>query len=174
LEHDQVARRRPFVSRPPGRISRLRFFEVRPSPIHGKGGFAARPIPRGTRVAEYTGERITHREADVRYDDARQRRHHTCLFAVDRDTVIDAAVNGGPARYLNHSCEPNCAAVIEGGRVFIETLRDVAPGDELTYDYAIGREGTADEASRERYACRCGARRCRGTMLSPRRARPDR
>ena len=65
-------------------------FEVRPSSIHGKGAFAVRPIGRGTRVAEYIGERITHREADARYDDAHQRHHHTYLFAVDRDTVIDA------------------------------------------------------------------------------------
>ena len=146
-------------------------FEVRTSPIHGKGAFAVRPIARGTRVAEYTGERITHAEADARYDDARQRHHHTYLFAVDRDTVIDAAVNGGRARYINHSCAPNCASVIEGGRVFIEALRDIAPGEELAYDYAIRREGTEDESSGERYACRCGAARCRGTMLSPRRPR---
>jgi len=149
-----------------------RFFEVRPSPIQGLGGFAARLIPRGTRVVEYAGERITHAEADARYDDAGMRRHHTFLFTVDRDTVIDAAAGGGPARYLNHACEPNCAPVIEAGRVFITAIRDIPAGVELTYDYAYTREGGADEDHPERYACRCGAARCRGTLLSPRLRRP--
>jgi len=141
---------------------------VHPSPVQGLGGFATRPIARGTRVIEYTGERITHAEADARYDDARMPRHHTFLFTVDRLTVIDAAVGGSAARFLNHSCEPNCAPVVESGRVYIETGRDIRPGEELTYDYAYGREGGADEEQAERYACRCGARRCRGTLLSPR------
>ena len=149
-----------------------RWFEVRPSPIQGLGGFATRSIPRGTRVVEYTGERITHAVADARYDDAGMRRHHTFLFTVDRDTVIDAAVGGGPARSLNHGCEPNCAPVIEAGRVFIMALRVIGPGEELTYDYAYARQGSADEDHPERYACRCGAVRCRGTLLSPRLRRP--
>jgi len=151
------------------RFRRLhRLFEVRASAIQGSGGFATRPIPRGTRVVEYTGERIGHAEADARYDDASMRRHHTFLFTVDRDTVIDAAVGGGPARFLNHSCEPNCAPVVEGGRVFIVARRDIRSGEELTYDYAYARTGGADEKHGDRYACRCGAARCRGTLLSPR------
>jgi SET domain-containing protein len=145
-----------------------RYFEIRPSPIQGLGGFAIRPIDRGTRVVEYTGERITHAEADARYDDASMPRHHTFLFTVDARTVIDAAVGGSAARFLNHSCEPNCAPVLEAGRVYIETARDIQPGEELTYDYAYRREGGEPE---ERYACRCGARRCRGTLLSPRSSR---
>jgi hypothetical protein len=147
-----------------------RFFEVRPSPIQGRGGFATRRIPRGTRIVEYTGERITHAEADARYDDARGPRHHTFLFTVDRETVVDAAVGGNAARFINHSCEPNCRPVIEGGRVYIVVARDIAPGEELSYDYAYTREGGTDEQREERYSCGCGARRCRGTMLSPRRA----
>jgi uncharacterized protein len=141
---------------------------VRASPIQGRGGFAARAIRRGTRIVEYTGERIPHEEADARYDDAGMERHHTFLFTVDAETVIDAAVNGSAARFINHSCEPNCAPVTEGGRVFIEARRDIAPGEELTYDYALSREGGEDERDPARYACRCGARRCRGTMLSAR------
>jgi SET domain-containing protein len=148
-----------------------RFFEVRPSAIQGSGGFATRNIPRGTRVVEYTGQRITHAQADARYDDARMRRHHTFLFTVDGGTVIDAAVGGGAARFLNHSCEPNCVPVIETGRVFIAARRDIRPGEELTYDYSYSREGGVDEEDEERYACHCGAARCRGTLLSPRRVR---
>jgi len=147
-----------------------RYFEVRRSPIHGRGGFATRSIPRGTRIVEYTGERITHSEADARYDDSRGPRHHTFLFTVDRETVVDAAVGGNAARFINHSCEPNCRPVIEGGRVYIVAARDIDPEEELAYDYAYAREGSPDEQREERYACRCGARRCRGTMLSPRRA----
>jgi uncharacterized protein len=154
-----------------GRHRGNRWFEVRPSAIQGLGGFAIRPIPRGTRVVEYTGERITHAEADARYDDARVRRHHTFLLTVDRDTVIDAARGGGVARFLNHSCGPNCATFVEKGRAFIVALRAIAPGEELAYDYAIAREGGADEEEPQRYACRCGSRHCRGTLLSPRSVR---
>jgi hypothetical protein len=139
---------------------------VRPSPIQGHGAFALRPIPRGTRIIEYAGERISHAEADARYDDAATARHHTFLFAVDGETVIDAARGGNAARFLNHSCEPNCAAVIEEGRVFLEATRDIPPGAKLTYDYGIARQGTPDEASAARYACRCGARRCRGSIFT--------
>jgi len=148
-----------------------RYFAVRPSPIQGLGGFARRPIASGTRIIEYTGERISHAEADERYDDARMIRHHTFLFTVDGITVIDAAVGGSAARFLNHSCEPNCVPVVERGRVFIEAARGIRPGEELTYDYAYRREGGADEDREERYACGCGARRCRGSLLSPRRPR---
>ena len=120
---------------------------------------------------EYTGERVTHAEADARYDDTASARHHTFLLTIDAKTVIDAAVGGSSARYLNHSCEPNCRQVVEGDRVFIDAARGIKKGEELTYDYALGREGGADEEARARYACRCGARRCRGTLLSQRRAR---
>ena len=111
-----------------------RYLEVRPSPIQGLGGFATRPIARGTRIVEYTGERITHAEADARYDDIGMPRHHTFLFTVDGRTVIDAAGGGGVARFLNHACEPNCAPLIEGERVFITARRDIGTGEELTYD----------------------------------------
>jgi len=157
--------------KPAGTKRGNRYFAVRPSAIQGLGGFARRPIARGTRIIEYTGERISHAEADARYDDARMTRHHTFLFTVDGTTVIDAAIGGSAARFLNHSCEPNCAPVVERGRVFIEAAREIRPGEELTYDYAYRREGGADEDREERYACGCGARRCRGSLLSPRRPR---
>lgn len=145
-----------------------RLFAVRPSPIQGRGGFAVRPVPRGTRIIEYVGERIIHAEADARYDDGAMQRHHTFLFAVDGDTVLDAVVGGNASRFLNHPCRPNCAPVIEAGRVFIEAIRDVERGEELTYDYAIARQGPPDERSAGRYACRCGSGRCRGAILSQR------
>ncbi|MGQ0537394.1 MAG: SET domain-containing protein, partial [Gemmatimonadaceae bacterium] len=98
-------------------------FAIRRSRIQGRGAFATRRIKKGERLIEYLGERISWKEADRRYADAHMRRHHTFLFAVTRRTVIDAAVAGNDARFINHSCEPNCEAVDENGRIFIEALR---------------------------------------------------
>jgi uncharacterized protein len=143
------------------------FFEIRPSPIQGLGAFAARRIRRGTRIIEYTGERLTPLEADARYDDDRSEHPHVLLFTVDKRTVIDAGVGGNEARYFNHSCEPNCEAVTEQGRVYLEALRTIAAGEELTYDYQLERGGWRTAEWERRYACRCGATTCRGTMLAP-------
>src|SRR3982751_4716969 len=111
-------------------------FEIRTSPIQGQGAFATEHIPAGTRIIEYAGQRLTPAEADARYPDDAPGRHHTFLFAIDDDIVIDAAVDGNEARFINHSCDPNCDAVVEGDRIWIETIRDVQPGEELAYDYA--------------------------------------
>jgi SET domain-containing protein len=143
------------------------YFEIRESPIQGRGAFAFREIRRGTPIIEYTGERISHAEADRRYDDESMERHHTFLFTVNRRTVIDAAVNGNDARFINHSCDPNCEAVIEDGRIFIEAIRTIHSGEELAYDYQYERTGSIDESDASRYVCRCGAVNCRGTILAP-------
>jgi hypothetical protein len=151
----------------------LEWIEVRESSIDGKGAFAVRPIPKGTRIVEYAGERITHQEADVRYDEDAMEHPHTYLFTLDKKTVIDATVEGNQARYINHSCEPNCEAVTEDGHVYIEALRDISIGQELAYDYHLEYKGRYRAEWRERYACRCGTLSCRGTLLlpKPRRAR---
>lgn len=143
------------------------WLEIRQSPIHGRGAFAVRFIPKGTRIVEYVGERITPEEADERYDDDAMEHAHTFLFTVDEETVVDAGRGGKDARYINHSCDPNCEAVIEDGRIFIEAIRDVPRGAELTYDYQLERGGRLSEGWQRRYACRCGAKACRGTMLEP-------
>jgi SET domain-containing protein len=142
-------------------------FTVRRSRIAGRGAFATRAIRRGERIIEYVGERISHAVADARYDDAVATRHHTFLFSVSRRTVIDAAVGGNDARFINHSCEPNCEAVIHRGRVFVVAIKPVAAGEELFYDYAYERDGSETPEDERRYACHCGARRCRGTILAP-------
>ena len=144
--------------------------EVRGSPLHGLGVFATARIARGTRILEYLGERVSHAEADRRYDHKEPRDAHTFLFIVDARTVIDAGVDGNEARFVNHSCEPNCESVIEAGRVFIDAIRDIEPGEELTYDYQIQREADDPPDIDEVFACRCGSERCRGTMLWPPRA----
>jgi SET domain-containing protein len=156
------------------RLPHPRPFVVRRSSIQGKGVFATRFIPAGIRLIEYTGERLTPAEAEARYPEsaeARGERHHTYLFAIDEpeEVVIDAAVGGNAARFINHSCDPNCDAVIEDGRIWIETIRDVEPGEELAYDYAYMLEERHTPAAKRRYPCHCGAKNCRGTILAKKR-----
>ena len=148
-----------------------KYFVLRRSAIQGQGAFATRPIKRGTRIIEYTGERISPEEADRRYDDGGMGRHHTFLFSVDSKVCIDAAVDGNDARFINHSCAPNCEAVDERKRIYIEAIRDIAPGEELTYDYQYERDGTEDEKWEKIYVCKCGAPTCRGTILAPKKER---
>jgi SET domain-containing protein len=160
--------RRKKLARPRrgGRIVN-EWFELRRSRIQGRGGFAIRRIPKGTRIIEYTGERISHETADARYDDTTMKRHHTFLFAVNARTVIDAAVGGNEARFINHSCSPNCDAVDRRGRIFIEAIRDIEPGEELSYDYAYERDDEYDAQWAHLYVCHCGSKTCRGTILEP-------
>ena len=133
--------------------------------MHGRGVFAVAPIAKGTRIFEYLGERVSHAAADKRYEDHDENDNHTFLFIVDRNTVIDAAVNGSDARFINHHCDGNCTSVIENRRVFIDPLRAIAPGEELGYDYEIGRDKDDPPNVDEIYACRCGSPKCRGSML---------
>ena len=141
--------------------------EVRASPLHGHGVFAAQRIRRGTRIIEYLGERVSHAEADRRYEHKDAEDAHTFLFIVDARTVIDAGIGGNEARFVNHACEPNCESVIEARRVFIEAVRSIEPGEELTYDYQIQREVDDPPDVDAIFACRCGSARCRGSMLWP-------
>ena len=141
--------------------------EVRNSPVHGRGVFAVAHIPKGTRILEYLGDRVSHKAADERYEDHDENDNHTFLFIVDKHTVIDAGVGGNDARFINHQCEGNCESVIENRRVFIDAARDIEPGQELGYDYEIGREKDDPPNVDEIYACRCGSPQCRGTMLWP-------
>lgn len=141
---------------------------VRRSRIHGSGVFATRPIPRGARIVEYVGERVSHAEADRRYEHRPVHDAHTFLFIVDRDTVIDAGVGGNEARYINHSCRPNCEAEVKRGQIWIRALRNIRPGEELSYEYGIRRDADDPPDVDEIFRCRCGAPRCRGTMLTGR------
>jgi hypothetical protein len=142
-------------------------FELRRSSIQGRGAFATRAIRKGARIIEYLGERISQAVADERYDDTKMSRHHTFLFNVDEDTVIDAAHEGNDARFINHSCDPNCQAFLEGDRIFIYALRDIAEGEELSYDYSYDRTEDMGPEEERMYICRCGAKTCRGTILAP-------
>jgi SET domain-containing protein len=147
------------------RTARRPPLEIRESPIAGLGAFATRRIRKGTRIIEYTGERISSEEAALRYDDDTMTAHHTFLFGVDDDTTIDGGAGGNEARFINHGCAPNCEAIEEGGRIFIEAIADIPKGAELCYDYALTREEAWKPRFRKLYACRCGAPACRGTIL---------
>ncbi|MDH3287674.1 MAG: SET domain-containing protein-lysine N-methyltransferase [Betaproteobacteria bacterium] len=144
-----------------------RRISVRRSPIHGRGVFALKKIRKGERIIEYTGERITHREADRRYpnDDS----SHTMLFIVDKKIVIDATRVGNSARWINHSCRPNCESVDEDKRMYIEATRDIRKGEELSYDYNLVLEERHTPAAKKENPCLCGAKRCRGTLLGSKR-----
>jgi uncharacterized protein len=145
--------------------NKRRRIAVHNSPIHGRGVFALRRIPKGVRIIEYKGKLITDKEADRRYSRMHANSPHTMLFSLDGGLVIDATRRGNSARWINHSCAPNCEIEEEGHRIFIDARRDIRAGEELTYDYnlQIGEKHTK-KAKRE-HACFCKTRRCRGTML---------
>jgi uncharacterized protein len=127
---------------------------IRSSSIHAAGCYTTTPIRKGARVAEYTGPRISKEKADACYDNL----PITYLFGLgDGSVVIDGHCM---AMFINHSCDPNCETHEQKGRVWIKAIRDIAPGEEITYDYCL-YDGDDDEA-----ICNCGAPSCRGTMYS--------
>ena len=92
--------------------------------------------------------------------------YHTFIFGLDNGKVIDASLDGNDARWINHSCDPNCEAIEEeDGGVFIYAMRTIQPGEELNYDYRLSVDGKPSKKERKRYACHCGSENCRGTML---------
>lgn len=154
--------------------------EVRASALHGRGVFARARIPSGTRLLEYTGEHIS-KEESLR----RCLAGNVFIIGLDDEWDIDGAVGENPARFVNHSCEPNCEAVIEEdialevedetpanagqlrptgiasqSRIFIEAIREIAPGEELTFNYGY------DLADYREHPCRCGAPSCVGYMVA--------
>lgn len=144
-------------------------FKVVDSGIHGRGVVATEPIAAGQRLIEYVGERITPAAADRRYPFDESKPQHTFLFSVNSRTIIDAARGGNASRFINHKCDPNCEAVIEKGRVFIEAMRDIEPGEELGYDYWFVLDEPHNRENRALYRCLCGSKNCRGTMLADKR-----
>lgn len=157
----------PVAHMPTAKIANMhsRYFDVHNSGIQGKGAFATTKIRKGQRIIEYAGERISNDEADERYDETNMRRHHTFLFTLTPRKVVDGAVDGNESIYVNHSCDPNCEAVIEDGQIFIEAIRTIQPGEELAYDYQYERTGEDDEEMARFYKCLCGAPNCRGSIM---------
>jgi SET domain-containing protein len=145
---------------------RKRPYSVRRSPIHGRGVFATRTIRSGARIVEYRGKRLAPDEVDWDPYADPANPYHTFLFETADGTTIDAGVRGNAARWINHSCAPNCETCEDDdGRVYIEARRTIKAGEELTYDYRLNYEGRMTKRVLEAYTCRCGAPRCRGSLL---------
>lgn len=148
----------------PSRKTRSDWAAVRGSKIHGRGMFASKEIPRGTRIIEYTGERITKAEGwrrELKRQARAERGGDGCIyiFELNTKTDIDGSVLWNTARYINHSCDPNCESQITRGRVWIVSLRKIKPGEELTYDYYY------DYDHYHEHPCRCGAEDCAGFIV---------
>ena len=144
----------------------MRRITVRTSPIHGRGVFALADLPTGTLLLEYKGLRLSWKEAQRIHEKSGAEDGHTFLFGLDDGSVIDGARGGNSARWLNHSCAPNCEAEQDGERVFIRAIRPIGKGQELFIDYRLTVDGRRTAAMKRLYACRCSATACRGTMLS--------
>ena len=140
--------------------------EVRESGVHGRGVYAVAPIAKGKKIIEYKGEHISWKEALRRHPHDPSDPNHTFYFSLEDGSVIDAKYGGNRARWINHACKPNCEAREKDGRVFIHALRDIEAGEELFYDYGLVIEGRQTKALKEQFACHCGAKKCRGTMLA--------
>lgn len=134
--------------------------DVRESGVHGRGVYAAQFIPEETRIIEYTGQRVSWDAAPNDENDP-----HTFNFGLENGEVINPEIGGNDARWINHSCDPNCEAVEEDDRIFIYAIRDIEAGEELFYDYALEIDEPITEESKRKFACHCGASNCRGTML---------
>ena len=144
-----------------------RRIQTRRSGVHGKGVFALQDLAEGETLIEYTGEVISWPEALRRHPHDPAQPNHTFYFHIDDGRVIDAKVGGNSSRWINHSCQPNCEADEENGRVFIKALRNIAAGEELFYDYGLVIDARYTPKLLADYPCWCGAGNCRGTLLAP-------
>lgn len=149
---------------------------VRRSKIHGNGVFAAQAIKKGEFIIQYKGLLRSHAEVDAAYDDEEET-GHTFLFTLNDDFVIDANIKGNSARWINHSCSPNCDSEhvdAEDGnpahdRIEIKALRNIKAGEELSYNYGIRLAGRHTAKQKKIWRCLCGSAKCTGTMLQPKR-----
>ena len=134
--------------------------EIRKSKVHGKGGFALKDITKDTRVIEYVGKRMTKVDSDKKQDNE-QHKGWVGVFELNKKTDIDGSVSWNYAKYLNHSCDPNCETDIIRGKIWIIAIKDIKKGEELTYDYNFDFEDDEDEE----YTCKCRAKNCRGIII---------
>ncbi len=144
-----------------------RRIQVRRSGVHGKGVFALQDIAEGETVIEYVGEIISWDEAQERHPHDPNDPNHTFYFHVNEDKVIDALHGGNSSRWINHSCDANCEADEDNERIFIKALRNIHAGEELNYDYGLIIDEPYTKKLLAEYPCWCGAKNCRGTLLSP-------
>jgi SET domain-containing protein len=153
-------------------------YERRNSPIHGSGVFATEAIPKGEAIVEYKGKLISHAEADRKhYKDLET--GHTFLFSLNEKWIVNANEKGNAARWINHSCAPNAIAFVHAhksgklkkDKIIIEALRNIEPGEEITYNYGFEFDVPYTKKLLKIWACKCGMPNCTGTMLSPKPAK---
>ncbi len=144
-----------------------KLYVVRQSPVHGKGVFATQDIERGTQIIEYRGERTSFSEARNQDHSDPDNIFHTFIMETSDGTVIDAGRRGSAARWINHSCNGNCKAYEEeDGSVWIYARKNIKAGDELNYDYGLTFPFKLTKKAKAAFACRCGSKKCRGSMLA--------
>jgi hypothetical protein len=155
-------------SKPPKSSHRI---QTRRSGVHGKGVFALVNIPKGEVIIEYKGEIISWQQAQDRHPHNPLEPNHTFYFHINEDHVIDGGVQGNSSRWINHSCNPNCEADEIGEHVFIKAIKNIKAGDELNYDYGLIIDERYTPKLKAEYPCWCGSKKCRGTLLAPKRVK---
>ncbi|MFS2099278.1 SET domain-containing protein [Variovorax sp. Varisp85] len=160
--HPPEGEARLASGRPSGRR-----IQMRRSDVHGNGVFAVQDLAEGETLIEYKGEVISWKEALRRHPHDPAQPNHTFYFHIDDGRVIDGNVKGNDARWINHSCEPNCEADEVDGRVYIKALRNISAGEELNYDYGLIIDEPYTPKLLSEFPCWCGSEQCRGTLLTP-------
>ena len=143
------------------------FTLVRTSPVHGSGVFAKRMIPKGTRIFEYAGKRV--QKANLAQDLVDGLTSLVYVMNLNETYAVDGERGGNDARFINHSCDPNCEVLYFNDTPYIYAMQEIPEGDELSFDYKYGIEGDVEasqEQKREWFPCNCGAKNCRGTLLN--------
>lgn len=141
------------------------FIIIKNSKIHYRGVFAKKNIPKGTQIIEYVGEKITKKEADRRAEKQLDKsKNHSVdggvyIFELNKKYDIDGNVSWNPARYINHSCNPNCETESDEESIWIVALRDIKKGEELSYNYGY------DLSNYEEHPCLCGSKNCVGYIV---------
>lgn len=144
-------------------------FVARRSPVHGRGLFAVKLIRSGDLICEYKGVRVRWQEVSRQTAPEMADPGHTVLFGLEQDMVLDGNKSGNSARWLNHSCSPNCEAQLSNNRIYIYALRDILPDEELSLDYTLVVDERRSRRVCEQFRCYCRSFNCRGTMLEKRR-----
>lgn len=143
------------------------YIEVRQSKLHGTGVFAKTDIPKGAKIIEYVGDKITKRESDKRADLQIEKHEKdpekngaVYLFELNKKYDLDGNVEYNKARFINHSCDPNSEPENDGHHIWITAIKDIKKGEEITYNYGYDLEDYKD------HPCKCGSKNCVGYILA--------